>query len=95
MERYFVSRPSTVTMIQWEGDNLEDVRDFWEARGFARTEFDVNGTDLTNPTGVNLPIGTFLVPFGGFNFIPESSVVEWYQEVANPVGIEYALVQQP
>lgn len=94
-ERYFAQRPSAVTMIQWEGDNLEEVRDFWEARGFARNEFDVNGTDLTNPTGVNLPQGTFLIPMGGFNYAPEAQINEWYQEVDNPNGMKYSIVEQP
>jgi hypothetical protein len=94
-ERYFVNRPQATAMVQWMGNNLEEVRDFWEPKGFAREQFDVNGTDLTNPSGINLPLGTFLVPMGGFGWISEADAELWYQEVDNPIRMKYGLVEEP
>lgn len=92
--RYFSPRPSSLVMIQWEGNNLEEVRDFWEARGYDPQQFDVSGSDLVNPSGMNIPVGTFLIPMGGFGFMSEADVNASYQEVDNPSGMLYSIIEQ-
>jgi hypothetical protein len=93
--RYFSSRPSAMPMMMWEGDNLEEIRDFWETKGFSRYDFDVDANgNLTNPSGTPLEPGTLTMPAGGFGYSTEAQILEGMQEVANPVGIRYSIVEE-
>jgi len=93
-ERYFAQRPTALTVLEWTGSNLEEVRDFWEARGYDRYSFDVDvDGNLVNPSGTPLVPGTFTIPMGGFGHSDEATILEGMQEVVNPAGMRYSIVE--
>lgn len=94
--RYFSQRPQATKALEWTGDNLEEIRDFWEPVGFSRYDFDVDAdSNLINPSGTPLPVGTLTVLAGGFNYTTEEVMLAGSQEVDNPVGMRYSIVEQP
>lgn len=94
--RYFASRPTATAMVQWDGTNLEEIRDFWEPRGYNRYDFDIAADDnLINPSGNPLPLGTFTIAMGGFSYASEDAILGTMQEVDNPEGMKYSIVEQP
>lgn len=95
-ERYFVQRPQANTYLEWTGSNLEEIRDFWQARGYDRYAFDVDADgNLTNPSGNPLPPGTLTAMAGGFGYTTEAELLAQTQEVANPEGLKYTVIEQP
>lgn len=96
-ERHFSTRPQVLTGMPWTGDNLEEIRDFWEPKGFNRYVFDVDADgNLINPSGAPLPPGVITFPAGGgFGWTNETDLLAGMQEVANPEGLKYSIVEQP